>query len=89
MASVYKRGNRWWIRYRDGHRQWRSEPCTATNKTEAKELASTSSGAASGSAGASSRSHPETAAAPWANCSSGASKRMPGPALPTSATRTR
>jgi integrase len=39
MASVYKRGNRWWIRYRDAHRQWHSEPCTATSKTEAKELA--------------------------------------------------
>lgn len=39
MASVYKRGNWWWIRYRDGHRQWRSEPCAATSKTEAKDLA--------------------------------------------------
>lgn len=39
MASVHKRGNRSWIRYRDAHRQWHSEPCAATSKTEAKELA--------------------------------------------------
>jgi integrase len=39
MSSVYKRGKRWWIRYRDAHRQWQSEACTATTKTEAKDLA--------------------------------------------------
>jgi hypothetical protein len=39
MASVYKRGKRWWIRYRDAHRQWQSEACGATTKVEAKDLA--------------------------------------------------
>ena len=39
MASVYKRGKRWWIRYRDAHRQWQSEACDATTKVEAKDLA--------------------------------------------------
>jgi len=29
----------WRIRYRDAHRQWRSEPCTVRTKGEAKELA--------------------------------------------------
>ena len=39
MASVYKRGKRWWIRYRDAHRQWQSEACSAATKTEARDLA--------------------------------------------------
>jgi integrase len=39
MASAYRRGNRWWIRYRDAHGQWRSEGCSAATKTKAKELA--------------------------------------------------
>lgn len=30
MASVYKRGRRWWIRYRDAHNQWRSDPRITT-----------------------------------------------------------
>ena len=39
MASVYKRGSRWWIRYRDARKAWRSEPCLASTKAEAKSLA--------------------------------------------------
>src|SRR5689334_23423377 len=39
MASAYKRGNRWWIRYRDAHGRWRSEACSAATKTEARDLA--------------------------------------------------
>ncbi len=39
MASAYKRGKRWWIRYRDANRRWRSEPSAASSKTEAKDLA--------------------------------------------------
>jgi integrase len=39
MASAYKRGSRWWIRYRDARGQWCSEPCAERTKTAAKELA--------------------------------------------------
>ncbi|HXJ21003.1 MAG TPA: site-specific integrase [Polyangia bacterium] len=36
---MYKRGKRWWLRYRDAHNQWRSEACSVRSKTEAKDLA--------------------------------------------------
>jgi hypothetical protein len=39
MACVYKRGSRWWVRYRDARSLWRSEPCAASTKAEAKSLA--------------------------------------------------
>src|SRR5580658_1643541 len=39
MASVYKRQNRWYVRYRDAQGRWRSRTSTARTKTEAIRLA--------------------------------------------------
>jgi hypothetical protein len=39
MASAYKRGNRWWIHYRDAHGQRRTEASTARTKKDAMLLA--------------------------------------------------
>jgi len=39
MASVYRRNEVWYVRYKDGHGKWRSQASTATSKTEARRLA--------------------------------------------------
>jgi hypothetical protein len=39
MASVYKRGDKQYIRYRDARGKWRDKVCAARTKTEAKRLA--------------------------------------------------
>ena len=39
MASVYARGERWYLRYRDERGRWRDRVSTARTKTEAKRLA--------------------------------------------------
>ena len=40
MASVYQRGGKWYLRYRDGHGVWRDRVSRAATKTEARRLAS-------------------------------------------------
>jgi hypothetical protein len=39
MASVYERGDKWYVRYKDARGKWRSVASTARTKTEAKRLA--------------------------------------------------
>ena len=39
MASVYKRGNKWYLRFKDRNGRWRSQASTARTKTEARKLA--------------------------------------------------
>jgi integrase len=39
MASVYKRGDKHYIHYKDAHGKWRDKVSTARTKTEAKRLA--------------------------------------------------
>jgi integrase len=39
MASVFERGEKWYVRYKDGRGRWRSVASTARTKTEAKRLA--------------------------------------------------
>ncbi len=39
MASVYKRGNKWYLRFKDETGRWRSQASTARTKTEARKLA--------------------------------------------------
>lgn len=39
MASVYQRGDRWYVRYKDARGKWRSTASAARTKTEAKRLA--------------------------------------------------
>ena len=39
MASVYLRGKRWSIRYRDEQGRWSAKPCAARTKREAQEKA--------------------------------------------------
>ena len=39
MASVYGRGEKWYIRYRDNRGRWRAKVCSARTKSEAKRLA--------------------------------------------------
>ena len=39
MASVYLRGRKWYLRYKDARGRWRSMPSTARTKTEARRLA--------------------------------------------------
>jgi len=39
MASVYSRGEKWYIRFRDNRGRWRSKVCGAASKTEAKRMA--------------------------------------------------
>ena len=39
MASVYQRGPKWYVRYKDGHGRWTDRVTTARTKTEAKRLA--------------------------------------------------
>ena len=38
MASVFQRGDKWYLRYKDGRSRWRSVVSTARSKTEAKKL---------------------------------------------------
>ncbi len=40
MASVYQRGDTWYLRYKDGRGQWRSIASSARTKTEAKRMVS-------------------------------------------------
>ncbi len=39
MASVYRRGDKWYIRWHSAAGLWQSAPCAAQTKTEAKRLA--------------------------------------------------
>jgi integrase len=39
MASAFKRGKRWWVKYRDARGLWQAEPCAGSTKAEAKSLA--------------------------------------------------
>src|SRR4051812_34635365 len=39
MAYVYRRGERWYVRYKEARGEWCSRACTATTKTEAKRIA--------------------------------------------------
>ncbi len=39
MASVYQRGTKWYLRFRDRHGRWRDRVSAARTKTEAKRLA--------------------------------------------------
>jgi len=39
VASVFERGRRWYIKYKDGAGRWVMKACTARTKTEAKRLA--------------------------------------------------
>src|SRR5512142_1613421 len=39
MASVFRRNEVWYVRYKDGRGKWRSRASTATTKAEAKRLA--------------------------------------------------
>jgi len=39
MASVYKRGDRWYLRYKDEHGRWRDRVSRAQGKVEAQRLA--------------------------------------------------
>jgi integrase len=40
MASVYRRGDKWYLRYRDARGRWRAQASTAATKTEARRIAS-------------------------------------------------
>jgi integrase len=39
MSSVYQRGDRWYLRFRDHTGKWRDQRCAARSKTEARRLA--------------------------------------------------
>ena len=39
MAYVYKRGDKWYIGFRDNRGRWKAKACSARSKTEAKRLA--------------------------------------------------
>src|SRR5450432_8603 len=39
MAYVYKRGEKWYIGFRNNRGRWRAQACSARTKTEAKRLA--------------------------------------------------
>jgi integrase len=39
MAYVYKRGEKWYVGFRDNRGQWRAKACSARTKTEAKSMA--------------------------------------------------
>jgi len=39
MASIYRKNNKWYVRFKDGTGRWRDTATMATTKTEAKSLA--------------------------------------------------
>ena len=39
MSSVYQRGSKWYLRYRDHTGRWRDRASAARTKTEARRLA--------------------------------------------------
>ena len=40
MSSVLKRGDRWYVKFKDANGRWCRQPTTAESKTDAKRLAS-------------------------------------------------
>src|SRR5690349_13319608 len=38
MGSIYRKNDKWYARFKDGHGRWRDTATQATTKTEAKSL---------------------------------------------------